>query len=61
MQSFTISLIMKTVNTRVSNKNSRQNITNVESSRNEYREITTSKRRNNQIDLDRISKLPTKK
>ena len=61
MKLFTISVIMKTGNTLVSNINIRQNITYVESSLNESREVTTSKRRNNHVDLDEISKLPTKK
>ena len=61
MQLFTISIITTTGDTRVSNRNSRRNINNVESSLNESREVTASKRRNNHIELDEISKLPTKK
>ena len=44
-----------------SNTNSILNITNVESNRNKSREVTTSKLRNNHVDLDAIQKLPTKK
>ena len=61
MQLFTISVIMITGNTRVSNMNSKRKITDMESGRDEHREVTTLKLRNNHIDLDRISELSTKK